>query len=93
MELPACKARHRLVAVVVPIGRIVIIGPTLNVHTRCWTPIAATERHHFEVGMGAALKSINSEKPPTAEECAKFAAAEAAWNIANRKLADYQANQ
>ena len=55
--------------------------------------VAAAERHHFEVGMGAALKSINSQNGSTAEECAKFAAAEAAWNVANGKLADYQANQ
>jgi hypothetical protein len=55
--------------------------------------VAAAERRHFDAGMGATLRSINSEKAPTAEECAEFAAAEAAWNVASRKLADYQANQ
>ena len=55
--------------------------------------VAAAERHHFDVGVGAVLRSINSQKVPTVVECTKFAAAEAAWNIANRKLADYQANQ
>jgi hypothetical protein len=54
--------------------------------------VAAAERHHFEVGIGGALKGINSEKTPTARECAEFAAAEAAWHVAIRKLADYQAN-
>jgi len=55
--------------------------------------VAATERNHFEVAMGAALKSINSKTPPSRGERTELAAADAAWKTANTELANYQSNE
>ena len=55
--------------------------------------VTATERNHFEVAMGAALKSINSNTTPSRGECTELAAADAAWEQANTELADYQSNE
>ncbi len=51
--------------------------------------VAATERNHFEVAMGAALRSINSKAAPSRERT-EVAAADAAWKTANRELLEYQ---
>ena len=55
--------------------------------------VAATERNHFEVAMGAALRSINSKTAPSRGERTERAAADAAWETANRELNDYQLSE
>ena len=55
--------------------------------------VAVTERHHFAVGMGAELRGLNSGRARTAKECAAFASAASACEVANANLVAYREHQ